>query len=72
MGMREQQAVKRPEAGVAPQQLALRAFPAVDQNSLASGLDKQGRVIAFGRRYAGRGAKKRQFENHGPNLARER
>lgn len=64
--------MKPPEAGAAPQQLALRAFPAVDQNSLASGLDKQGRVISLGRGYAGRGAKKGQSENHGDILSRKR
>jgi len=72
MGMREQQAMKPSEAGAAAQQLALRAFPAVDQNSVSSDLDKQGRVISLGRGYAGRGAKKRQFENHEAILARER
>lgn len=51
--------MKPPQAGAAPQQLALGAFPAVDQNSLASGLDQQGRVISLGRGYAGRGARKR-------------
>ena len=60
--------MKPPEAGAAAQQLTLRSFPAVDQNSLASGLDKQGRVIALGRGYAGRCAKKRQSENHGASL----
>lgn len=72
MGMRELQAMKAPEAGAASQQLAQRAFPAIDQNSMASGLDKQGRVISLGRGHAGRGAKKRQSENHGASLACER
>jgi hypothetical protein len=50
MGMCEQQAVKPPEAGTTAQQLTLRAFPAVDQNAVASSLNKQGRVTAVGRR----------------------
>ncbi|CDX37672.1 hypothetical protein MPLA_2130009 [Mesorhizobium sp. ORS 3359] len=71
MRMREQQAMKPPEARAAAQQLALRAFPAINQKSVASGLDEQGRVVSLGRGYAGRGAKKRQFEDHGASLARE-
>lgn len=47
MGVCEQHVVKPPEAGAAAEKLALGAFPAVDQNSLAAGLDEQGRVAAL-------------------------
>lgn len=40
MRVREEQAMKPPQAGAAAQQLALRAFSAVDQNSVAACLHK--------------------------------
>ncbi len=56
MAVRQQQPVKPAEAGAGPQKLPLRAFPAIDQDTVAGRLDEQPRMVTVGRWDAGRSA----------------
>src|SRR3954463_2051751 len=63
MAVRQQDAVKAPKAGPAPQQLALGALTAIDQDAPARRLDQKGRMVALCGRNAGRGPEKCQGEH---------
>jgi hypothetical protein len=62
----KQQSIEPPEAGSAPQQLALCAFPAIHQDPIATDLDQKACMVAFCRRDACRRPKKGQIEHGGP------
>jgi hypothetical protein len=46
MGVGQQNPIEPPEAGAAPQQLALRPLPAIDQDAVTSSLHQKTRMIA--------------------------
>jgi hypothetical protein len=63
MAMRQQQAIQSAESGAAPEQLALRALPAIDHDAAATRLNQKARVIAIGGRNAGGRPEKGQIEH---------
>jgi hypothetical protein len=65
MAMRQQQAIQSAESGAAPEQLALRALPAIDHDAAAACLDQKARVITIGRRDAGRCSEEGEIEHRG-------
>src|ERR1700730_16356530 len=63
MAMGQQEPIEPAEAGSAPEQLALAAFPAIDQDAVASRFDEEAGMVAFCRWNAGRRPSKCQVEH---------
>src|SRR5712672_2325805 len=73
MPVRQQEPAEPPEAGAAPEQLALRALPTIDNDAMAAGFHQKAWMIALRRWDAGRGSEKGQIEHdRGDTLIGER
>jgi hypothetical protein len=59
----QQEPVEPPEPGAAPEQLTLRALPAIDQDSIAAGFHQESGMVSLRRWDAGRGSEKSQVEH---------
>jgi hypothetical protein len=66
MAMRQQQPIEPAEAGAAPQQLALGALPAIDQDTAAARFHQETGMIALRRGNARRRPQKCQVEHRNP------
>jgi hypothetical protein len=63
MTVREQDTIEPPEAGAAAQELTLRAFAAIDEDAVTSGLDQKARMVTLGGGNAGGCAKEGEREH---------
>src|SRR6185437_11472681 len=59
----QQEPVEPPECGVGPEQLTLRALPAIDQDPIAAGFHQEPGMVSLRRWDAGRGSEKSQVEH---------
>src|SRR6185312_12012508 len=59
----QQEPVEPPESGAGPEQLTLRALPAIDQDPIAAGFHQEPGMVSLRRWDAGRGSEKSQVEH---------